>query len=370
MRVALSGSGGLQSFAQRKQDRASPTAPSRESPMRPEWLLAPSTIFLAVCSLAVAVAGPRQDDLDASVASMARIGVCYSASFPPDGTRLAFNSDLGGIPQVWTVAVEGGWPTPVTALDDPVHFLHWSPDGSAIAFTVAPGGGMNEQVYTVRPDGTGLRRLTEGGKETNRLGRWTHDGQALMLASNRKSAAEMDAYLVDAASGRMSLVAETRGIGGLTDVSRDGRRAILNRQVSRGDEDLFLVELPAGDEERLTPHGGPGSFANGRFSPDGRTVYLSSNAGRDLIAFARASHRFTVSTGSAPRCSCCMVPTTRTPRSPRPSSGGGLEAARGSRRVHPVRRRGPRVPKAEEPRALGSHDRPLVRRALEGEIGA
>ena len=32
---------------------------------------------------------------------------------------------------------------------------------------------MNTQVYLVRPDGTGLRRLTDGGKETNRLGPWS-----------------------------------------------------------------------------------------------------------------------------------------------------------------------------------------------------
>src|SRR5262249_32959392 len=112
--------------------------------------------LLMVCSLTAAVAAAEPNDLEASVARMARIGVCYSASFPPDASRIAFNADLGGIPQVWTVASEGGWPQPVTALDDPVHFLHWSPDGSTIAFTVAPGGGMNEQVYTVRPDGTGL----------------------------------------------------------------------------------------------------------------------------------------------------------------------------------------------------------------------
>src|SRR5262249_4980885 len=76
-------------------------------------------------------------------------------------------------------------------------------------------------------------------------------------------------------------------VGGLTDVSRDGRRAILNRQASRADEDLFLLELPGGREVRLTPHESPGSFPNGRFSPDGQTIYLSSNAGRDLAAFAR-----------------------------------------------------------------------------------
>jgi Tol biopolymer transport system component len=255
--------------------------------MKPQKSLRSFAILLAVCPLAVAVAAAEPDDLDASVARMARIGVCYSPSFSPDGTRIAFNSDLGGIPQVWTVAAEGGWPRPVTALDDPVHFLHWSPDGSTIAFTVAPGGGMNEQVYTVRPDGTGLRRLTDGGKETNRLGRWTHDGTAVMFASNRRAAAAMDAYLIEPATGRLSLIAETRGVGGLTDVSRDGHRAVLNRQASRGDEDLFLLELPGRREVRVTPHEGSGSFPNGRFSPDGRTVYLSSNAGRDLAAFTR-----------------------------------------------------------------------------------
>ena len=257
--------------------------------MRARCLFAPCALLLAFRSLAVAAQASPPDDLDAAVASLARIGACYAASFAPDGRRIAFNSDLGGLPQVWTVAVDGGWPQPVTALDDPVQSLHWSPDGATIAFAVAPGGGMNEQVYTVRPDGTGLRRLTDGGKETKRLGRWTHDGAALMLASNRRTAEAMDAYLVDAAGGRWTRVASTGGVGGLTDVSRDGRRALLHRLVRRGDEDLFLVGLPGGGERRLTPHDGPGSFPDGRFSPDDRTVYLASNADRDRVAFARVA---------------------------------------------------------------------------------
>ena len=236
--------------------------------MKTERLSASFAVLLLFRSVSLA-ADPPPDELDASVSAMARVGVCYSASFSPDGARIAFNSDFGGIPQVWTADVDGGWPRPVTALDDPVHFLHWSPDGSEIAFTVAPGGGMNEQVYTVRPDGTGLRRLTDGGKETNRLGRWTHDGKALMLASNRRTATAMDAYLVGAADGRWSRVAETRGVGGLTDVSRDGRRAVLSRQASRGDDDLFLLDLPGGNEYRLTPQRGPAASRAAGSPPTG-----------------------------------------------------------------------------------------------------
>jgi hypothetical protein len=40
----------------------------------------------------------------APVLCLSRIGVSDSANYSPYGTRLAFNSDFGGIPQVWTVA--------------------------------------------------------------------------------------------------------------------------------------------------------------------------------------------------------------------------------------------------------------------------
>lgn len=92
---------------------------------------------------------------------------------------------------------------------------------------------------------------------------------------------------MDVESGEMRLVAETEGICYLTDVSRDGRRAILFRELHRGDNNLFLLDLETGRELLLTPHEGPGTFANGRFSPDGRTIYLRSDKDRELIALGR-----------------------------------------------------------------------------------
>jgi dipeptidyl aminopeptidase/acylaminoacyl peptidase len=240
-------------------------------------------------------AGPEGERLEQSVALLARVGRCGSPSFSPDGARLAFVSDLTGTPQVWTVAAAGGWPDLVTALDDQVTGVVWSPAGDRLAFGLAPGGGMNEQVYLVRPDGTGLRRLTAGGRENNRLGDWTPDGRALAVTANLRRPDAVDAYLVDplggaggaVAEGGWRLVAESRGISRLADVSRDGRRAVLWRMANRSDDDLYLIDLATGTEARLTPHEGPGSFGGGTLAPDGGTVYLSSNAGCDLVAFAR-----------------------------------------------------------------------------------
>jgi dipeptidyl aminopeptidase/acylaminoacyl peptidase len=236
---------------------------------------------------AAADQGQAPTDIEASVAAMARIGTCHSPSFSPDGTRIAFVGDLTGSPQVWIVPVAGGFPVLVTALDEQVGTVAWSPDGAWIALSAAPGGGMNTQAYLVRPDGTDLRRLTAGGTETNNLGPWTHDGRALAIASNRRTGAAIDPYLVDVGSGEWRLVREASGLGSLATVSRDGRWAIDTRIPQRGDADLTLLDLENGGEVPLTPHAEPSFFFNARFSPEGRTIYLGSNDGRDLCAFAR-----------------------------------------------------------------------------------
>ncbi len=237
-----------------------------------------------------------QDDLERSVALMGKIGFANSPSFSPDGKTVAFISNLNGIPQVWTISATGGFPKLVTAFDDPVGFVTWSPDGKWLAFNVAPGGGLNEQIYVSRPDGSELKRLTEGGKENNFLGDWTRNGKYLYLSSNRRNPATTDSYLLDIATGQMKMVAENKGVGGINEISRDNRRAVLSRLLNRGDNNLYLIDLATGKETLLTPHEGPGSFRGAQFSPDGRTVYFASNKDRDLLALARVK----IDTGGQP----------------------------------------------------------------------
>ena len=231
--------------------------------------------------------GDEADELEATIGRLARVGGCRGATLAPDGERLAFISDLTGTPQVWTIPTSGGFPAQVTALDEQVGAVYWSPAGDRLAFGAAPGGGMNEQIYVVRPDGTGLRRLTDGGTATNTLAGWTRDGRQLRVSSNRRAGAALDPYLLDPTTGSWTLLREASGRSALNDVSRDGRWAIESRLLSRGDNDLYLLDLERGGEALLTPHGGPGTFANARFAPDGRSIYLISNGDRDLLALGR-----------------------------------------------------------------------------------
>jgi dipeptidyl aminopeptidase/acylaminoacyl peptidase len=226
-------------------------------------------------------------EVELSVARMAKIGSASSPSFSPDGSRIAFITNISGLPQVWTMPASGGYPTLVTSFEDPVGFVNWSPDGQWLAFNVAPGGGFNEQIYVVQPDGTGLHRLTDGGKANNFLNGWSPDGRFITFSSNRRDPSATDSYLLEVATGQSRMIAQNRGIGSIADVSRDGKFAVVDRLVNRGDNNLYLINLTNGKETLLTPHTGPGQFSGIRFSPDARALYLISNKDRDLTAFAR-----------------------------------------------------------------------------------
>ena len=218
---------------------------------------------------------------------MSKIGFCGSPTLSPDAKQLIVTCNLSGSPQLWLVSASGGWPVQLTAFDDPVGGAVWSPAGDQVALTVSPGGGMNSQIYLMRPDGTGMKRITPGGKDNNWLGDWSKDGKWLSLSSNRNNPAAMDSYVYDVASGETRLIAKNPGIGSVDDISRDKRFALVNRLANRSDNDLYLIEIATGKDYLLTPHTPPGSFEGGSFSPDGKTIYLASNGDRDLMALGR-----------------------------------------------------------------------------------
>ncbi|HEX8618375.1 MAG TPA: S9 family peptidase, partial [Thermoanaerobaculia bacterium] len=227
------------------------------------------------------------EDLSRNVRMLGKMVSAGAPSFSPDGKRILFITTISGSPQVWTVAATGGWPDQITAFDDPVANVRWSPNGDWLAVQVAPGGGLNEQIYVMRPDGSDLRMLTEGGTTNNQLGVWTPDSKSLVIASNRRTPNAMDIWLLDAATTAKRLVAQNSGVGHVEKVSRDGKYAIVGRLASRGDEDFYRVALDGSGEVYLTPHTPPATFGAADFGATPDVIYLGGNPERDREAFGR-----------------------------------------------------------------------------------
>lgn len=154
------------------------------------------------------------------VEALSRIGRAFSPSFSPDARQIAFVSDLSGRAQLWIVDAGGGYPQLVASMPHGVDAAQWSPDGRWIAFA------SERQIWVVRPDGTGLRRLTSPGSARNLMNDWTGDG-LLPVSSAFKASPSMESALFDPDTGRSRVLATTEGFGMITDVSCDGQSAIV-----------------------------------------------------------------------------------------------------------------------------------------------
>jgi dipeptidyl aminopeptidase/acylaminoacyl peptidase len=207
-------------------------------------------------------------------------------SFSPDGQRVAMICNLAGTPQVWIVGVNGGWPSLAISTTDEVTSVYWSPTQEWLAFSEAPGGGLNEQTYIVRPDGSQLQRITTNDKADNWLNGWSGDGKQLLIESNMSGGIGMDVYLVDPFTRTFKLSSRNEGTGEYSEVTEDHRFALLRRLHERGDDDLYLVNLGNGQETLLTEHSGTAQ-PSGHMTLNGNAIYASSDIDLELGAFIR-----------------------------------------------------------------------------------
>ena len=105
-----------------------------------------------------------------------------SPTWSPTGRELAFTSDRSGSPQVYVMDAFGGNVRRLTYDVDYTDSPAWSPKGDRIAFVTRVGGGFD--VWVCRADGTGAEPVVTGGNNENP--RWSADGRHLVFASNRE----------------------------------------------------------------------------------------------------------------------------------------------------------------------------------------
>jgi len=80
--------------------------------------------------------------------------------FSPDGTRIAFGSDRGGLQgAIWVMDADGSSPRRLTAPRLRAFWPDWAPSGERILFSDHCCV-EHSNLYTVKPDGSGLKRVT------------------------------------------------------------------------------------------------------------------------------------------------------------------------------------------------------------------
>lgn len=129
-----------------------------------------------------------------------------------------------------------------------------------------------QQIFVVRPDGTGLRRLTQEGDQ-NYLPAWSPDGRRLAFTSNRSGKSQI--WVMDA-DGSNAIQLTTEGDNAVPTWSPDGKKLAFSSKRT-GHSEIWVMNADGTDQKQLTNTDAAVANDGAAWSPDGRRIAFYSN---------------------------------------------------------------------------------------------
>jgi dipeptidyl aminopeptidase/acylaminoacyl peptidase len=170
-------------------------------------------------------------------------------------------------------------PSSATAANGRIAFSQWD---------LLPGGNLSghSNVYTINPDGTGLRQLTHvGAAQAAGAPDWSPGGDKIVYESNQTG--DYRIWVMNADGSGQTQLANDPGFADLDPAWSPDRAHIL---FSRCDDhigfiltcDLEVMNAAGGGMRRLAD--GHWTYVRGQYSPDGRRIVVAADRGGFLSA--------------------------------------------------------------------------------------
>src|SRR4051794_39369672 len=121
--------------------------------------------------------------------------------------QLVFVSDLGGVPQVWTLSGDR-WPELLLAPPDRAQTIHPGPCAGQLIVGCDVGGNEHTQLLMLDAPGPGWTALTDDPEHIHNFGGWSADGTRISYSANTRTGRWFDVYVRDLASGQTRRVLE------------------------------------------------------------------------------------------------------------------------------------------------------------------
>lgn len=106
-------------------------------------------------------------------------------TWSPDGRAIAYVDERRGVGDLMVKVLGGGKPKVITRFEASVRDPVWSPDGERIAFSMENATGSSQDVYTIRPDGTRLRQITDTPVLGEYAPEWSPDARSIVFVRDR-----------------------------------------------------------------------------------------------------------------------------------------------------------------------------------------
>ncbi len=207
-------------------------------------------------------------------------------SFSPDGKRVLFTSDASGIPNAYTVPIEGGTASPLTrSTTDSTFAVSFFPTDERVLFTHDQGGNENNHLYVLGTSGE--TDLTKGAKLKASFAGWSRDESWMSVLTNERDPRFFDVYRYDTAKLERTLIYKDTAGYQVSAVSGDGRWVALGKPLSTADSDIYVWDTREDRMSHLTPHKKPAQHSASGFDPDSKWLYYLTNSGGEFTRARR-----------------------------------------------------------------------------------
>lgn len=196
------------------------------------------------------------------------------ATFPGENGRIVFSTDWSPPSQVYSIRPDG------TGLRQLTHVTKgagatspaWSPDGTRIAFD------YHKHIWVMKGDGSGQTQITTGEGFRDRHAAWSPDGTRIVFSHCDISLgfrAYCDIDAIDVVEGNATTLLAGNWIYDWPRYSPDGSRIVFS-----GDRDGYIcavweMEADGGNPERLTDPAMQATHPD--WSPDGEQIVFSTH---------------------------------------------------------------------------------------------
>ena len=193
----------------------------------------------------------------------------------PDGSAL-ISTRFGETAQIHRVAKPMGARKQLTFYPEPINGALPHPRKNGFVFAKDTGGNEFFQFHYFDV-ASGETTLLTDGKSRNTSPLFSRDGSRLAFSTTRRNGKDVDIHIT-ALDGQPSVpVLEKEGEWTAQDFSPDGKTLLVTRSVSITESELYTLDLATKALTRFHATAEPVFFGDARFSPDGKSVYFTSD---------------------------------------------------------------------------------------------
>ncbi len=208
-------------------------------------------------------------------------------SISPNGKTISYITNTDGLPNIWTIPIDGGWTSQITLQENAVTGLNYSPKKNELLFRSDNQGDENHQLYLISDKGGEYEYITSShiGAQVEGF-MWNSKGNKILFSSNKRDRRFFDTYIYDFKTKTEECIFQSDDIYPFVTEhwSKNERYIIYIKFYNNSNQDIFLYDTLNKTMVNITGHKGNMKNTYAKFDKKTDTIYFLSNYEREFEA--------------------------------------------------------------------------------------